>query len=613
MAGRAQATPWRIIPSLALADMRHESILTLCMVVALVAIIAPLMLLLGLRYGAIDMLRSRLVENPTYREIWPTATLNLNDAWFEDLRRRPDVEFLIPTILRGASIIGVRSPKGSKTLAFDLIPTATGDPLLVAFGSAVPGSGQVVLSQPAAEQLGGVADRARIALEVTRQRAGRREGEDVPAEVIGVLPFEADGLQRVYAPLDLATAVERYREGMAVPQFGWPGQASKPYLSFDGVIVAVPQPLESLAATALRIGTGFSSVDVVSDETFAGLTGLPRPARWSIYDVRTAGAVVLVANLDQLRDKLRGLGAIVLPYVRPMTVDMEGAATRLVGLSLGEQEAVSLNTRPTPWGTLNPERTAEEALQVSWPRDEPARRQDLTNVSYSYGDYKVSFPLRRAGTSPVAWVPTELLAMLKTGAERRIAWDSGLRQFVVQRRGYFGFRLYATSIDRVPDLYRALIAQNLRVDAHVQEIERIRVLDRGLLRLFLMIATVGVLGGSCAMVASLYASVDRKKRELGVMRLLGLSRLAVSTFPVFQGAALSVIAVLLAAGTFLTFSLIINFSFADEIVAGGRICHLPARYYAYVGGSTIAAALVSSLAAARRATRIEPAEAIREE
>ena len=43
----------RFVLELALADLRHEWVLTLCMVLALAAVIAPLMLLMGLKYGTI--------------------------------------------------------------------------------------------------------------------------------------------------------------------------------------------------------------------------------------------------------------------------------------------------------------------------------------------------------------------------------------------------------------------------------------------------------------------------------------------------------------------------------------------------------------------------------
>ena len=57
-----------LIPGLAVADLRHEWILNLCMILALAAVLAPLLLLLGLKHGTITTLRDRLVEDPVNRE-----------------------------------------------------------------------------------------------------------------------------------------------------------------------------------------------------------------------------------------------------------------------------------------------------------------------------------------------------------------------------------------------------------------------------------------------------------------------------------------------------------------------------------------------------------------
>jgi putative ABC transport system permease protein len=270
-----------------------------------------------------------------------------------------------------------------------------------------------------------------------------------------------------------------------------------------------------------------------------------------------------------------------------------------------------LGVTAPPWGGFEPSRTAGTVRKLMLPEGTDAAGDVVATVALA--DYTLSLPLEQAGTSAQATVPLELLAALRTGFERRIAWDEQQRELILGRTGFFGFRLYAPTIDLVPGLYRHLVGQDLKVEAHVQEIERIQVLDRGLLRLFLLIATVGAIGGSGAMVASLYAAVDRKKRDLGVMRLMGLSRTDVSQFPVYQGLALSAVAITGAAGTFLLFSAFINTSFAGEVIKGGKICDLPPMYYIYAAAFTVTAALFSSLVAARRATRIEPAEAIREE
>ncbi len=605
---------WQLVPRLALADMRHEIVLSFCMIVALVAIITPLMLLLGLRYGSIETLRQRLVQNPTYREIWPSETMNLSDSWFEEMAARPEIEFVLPTILRGASIIGVRRSGESRVINFDLVPTSAGDPLLLENETPVPEAGEIVLSRVAAEQLellsGDDLISDEVELEVSRRRDGRQERERLSAKVVGVLPFEGDSLERVYAPFDLVAGVERYREGLAVPVYGWEGGTPTPYASFDGVVVASPEPLSAPEQTGLRIGTGFAAVDELGNERLNHLTGLSPSPDMTFYDVKTLTRAATASNLIQLRNKLRGRGAIMLPYVEPIEASIGGDRLHLIGLSLDDAEAHKLGTTATPWGGFDTEVRGRE-LNKALMSD--ARAAETLAAEVVFPDGSVQFPLQVVGSASKAVVPIELMGILRTGRDRAIAWDSGDQGFVLAQSGYFGFRLYTNTIDEVPPLYRQFLQKGLGVEAHVQDIERIQVLDAGLVRLFILIASVGVIGGSGAMVASLYASVDRKKRELGVMRLMGLSRRDVSLFPVYQGLTLSGFAVISAIVVFLIFSAVINTSFAGEFREGEKLCYLPVIYYVVILSFTLLAALLSSLVAARRATTIEPAEAIREE
>ena len=95
---------------------------------ALAAVVSPLLVLLGLKYGTVQTLRERLVEDPVFREIRPTQTRELASKWFEDVSSWPGVAFLTPTILPLSSVIHVVSDEGGKSELFDLIPTAPGIP-----------------------------------------------------------------------------------------------------------------------------------------------------------------------------------------------------------------------------------------------------------------------------------------------------------------------------------------------------------------------------------------------------------------------------------------------------------------------------------------------------
>ena len=58
---------------------------------------------------------------------------------------------------------------------------------------------------------------------------------------------------------------------------------------------------------------------------------------------------------------------------------------------------------------------------------------------------------------------------------------------------------------------------------------------------------------------------------------------------------------------------VINHVFAGDLEMGERICTLPGGYLAIVTAATVAVSLMSSLLAAWRTTRIDPAEALRYE
>jgi len=431
----------------------------------------------------------------------------------------------------------------------------------------------------------------------------------VPARIVAVLPFEADGRERLYAPAAFAFAVETYRQGLAVPEFGWPGGAPTPPLSFDGLIAVLDEPLAPLERARLRIGTGFSSVEDLAGDRLQELLGVPLPTGRAALLLRIQGSVARLDNVDRVREKLRGRSALLLPYVEPLVAELDGRPARLVGLSLGLAEAERLGVPASPWGAFDPGRSGAAILAVTLSEAGPAK----VTAHVQAGGAVLDLPLAVAGTAAVPTVPLELAGALRTGAEQRLEFDRQRGELLLTRDGYKGFRLYASSIDQVPGLYRDLRDAGLQVDAKVQEIERIQMLDRGLLSLFLLIAVVGVLGGMGAMIASLYAAVERKKRELGVLRLMGLSRRAVSRFPVVQGLVVAALGVLVAAAVYGLVARVIDRTFAGEVAGQGSLCQLPPAYYAYVAAFALTGALLSATVAAWRATRIEPAEAIREE
>lgn len=267
-----------------------------------------------------------------------------------------------------------------------------------------------------------------------------------------------------------------------------------------------------------------------------------------------------------------------------------------------------------PWGEFDPDRKDDLLRQLLTGSDGPTGSQRLATLSQRDQD-AIEFPLAVAGRGladrPV--VPVELLGMLRTSLERPLDYRPTEGGLLLARSGYRGFRLYARSIDDIPGLYRWFIDQGIPVLTEVQEIQRVQVLDRGLSRVFWLVAVVGIIGGMASLIANLYGAVERKKRDISVLRLMGLSRLQVFRFPVYQGLTMAAMSVALAILAYLLLASVINGVFSSDLQLGQKICTLPFNYFVATLGITSVIAFLSSLLAAWKTTRIDPAEALREE
>ena len=85
-----------IICGMALRDYWHERALSLCAVLALATVLAPLLILFGVRNGVISNLQERLLQDPRNLEIVPVGSGKYGKAFFEELRKRPDVDYVVP-------------------------------------------------------------------------------------------------------------------------------------------------------------------------------------------------------------------------------------------------------------------------------------------------------------------------------------------------------------------------------------------------------------------------------------------------------------------------------------------------------------------------------------
>ena len=604
-----------MILRLAFKDIRHDWLLSICLVLAIASIIAPLLILFGLKFGTIQTMRGRLIEDPKNREIRPLMTKSFEREWFDGLKSTvPGISFVVPMTRQISTSISATNAGKKTREQLSLMATAEGDPLLLENGVQVPGPGFCVLTEPAAQALqASVGDE--LVFSNRRIISDKAESGDFAIRVAGILDARASSLKIAFVPLEVVEAVEDYKDGMAVPAFGWQGALPEAYPVFDGVMLSVPVAFSRVDEVVLTNNTGFTRLQEIDANKVADTLGIDPQPGGTTYLLTTKNHSASEASVQAVRDKLRGRDAMVVPWIEPLEITvMPAGQERPVQLKLSSASDDTDNTS----GALLPGNygeTAESREPVFIPADGTLAEGPAT-LSLSVGDRQVTLPVTlvkggaRANTAYASAAYAGKLNLLRT---RNLKYDAETGRLLLSRSGFAGFRLYAATIDDVADIKRRLEETGITVNTEQERIEEVRRLDRYMGLIFWLVAAVGVIGGISALTASLYASVERKKRELNVLRLLGLMKREIVLFPVFQGLMLSGCALVLATSLFLFVSLLINYLFRAHLRTSESLCTLSFSHFFLLVLGIGALSIVSAAFAALQATSFDPAEALRDE
>jgi len=378
-----------------------------CFILALASVLGPMLVLFGLKFGIVGGMVEQLVEDPRNREIMPVGSGKFTAEWMAELRKRSDVEFIVPRTRSIAATIQLKSRSRSKIVSMEVIPSHSGDPLLTELGTGPSEFDSIVLSKNAAAKLR-VEPGDEISGSLVRRFKDKKERAHLDLMVAAIAPADAFPREAAFTSVKLAEALEDYRDGNAVPALGWTG-----------------------------------------------------------------------------------------------------------------------------------------------------------NV----------------------------------GSESRT---------------YPGFRLYAASIYDVADLHEGLVDLGIDVRTRAADIELVQRMDRNLSMVYWAIAIIGLVGFSLSLGASLWANVDRKSKELSVLRLVGFRTGDIMWFPMIQALYTAVLGWGLAAAIYRFAAWTINDMLASQMDVGQQICNLLPIHYMIALGLTIGSSVLAAALAGFRSAKIEPSEGLRE-
>jgi putative ABC transport system permease protein len=227
---------------LGLADLRHERLMAICQGLALAAVLAPLLILYGLKHGIVTGTLAALREQPANREILVLGNNRLGPDDLAAIESLPEVGFLVPKPRSFARTLYLERLEGTPRGLFeaDLIPSAAGDPLL----ADTLADGQIAL----AAQL---ATRMQIAIGDTIQgSAVRGEMRGTPErlsfrfEVAQILTEGLIGRRAALVGYPTLDRIEAFIDGYALPELG---------IATGAPLAARPDEVESLRLYARSI------------------------------------------------------------------------------------------------------------------------------------------------------------------------------------------------------------------------------------------------------------------------------------------------------------------------------------------------------------------------
>lgn len=613
----------RQVWGLAMADIADERILSLCMVFAIGAILAPLFILLGLKHGVIGNLLDQLRNDPENREIRPETLLRqtVDDDWFDELRLKPEVAFVTPS-LRGLGMrVDITHVATGQLLESNAAPSMEGDPLLLENGATPPAGMTVTLSQSVADKLtANVGEKVRIS--VVRRYRGQLEHADAEFEIAGIAAPRATMAERVWLPFQFLRDVETYLAGGSVPRLNWPGVVAAISPRFDGLVTVTENSITEEDLPALTVGTGFYEHEPWTPELLGTKTGrTAATGEGHVLYWRAIGNTVGGSNIEQLEAKFLEHGyemRLKLPWV-------DGALLNLTGEDGASKERLRLVCRvAAPDADESPDAGAEDALPG-------LSDADLTVIlnetdAAGFGETAVlrpileqsdlEIPVRVVGDpaleSGVASIQAELAGMLNEARQREVAYDPKARRFLPVEHGYRDFRLYARDIDDVAGLVEKFELQGIPVLSSKEAILRIRTMERYLTQLYLLVAAVAAVAGALSVAASLYANVERKKSELAYLRLIGFSRSSLAGFPAHQAFTLTLLAIAVAAGAYFLFKAGADHVFREQLLEGQSFCRL-SQEHLFVAAGGLGIAAFAALVGAFAIFRIEVASCLRSE
>ena len=202
---------------LVLKQLQYDRLMSICQVAVIASIIAPLLLLFSLRYGILEEMEQKLLNDPNTLSISLDTSYRLDNHFFTELAQHAEVGFLMPEITALNALANLKFPGGVSRIT--VIPTKVGDPIVLNSGfsyttpdDALKDNELFVSESLAIARTLHVGDQ--VELFVSRTQGGKRMGARALFIVRGVVKDRfVNEEASVLVNLNVLHAIDDYRNG----------------------------------------------------------------------------------------------------------------------------------------------------------------------------------------------------------------------------------------------------------------------------------------------------------------------------------------------------------------------------------------------------------------
>jgi putative ABC transport system permease protein len=356
-----------IVARLAAHDLRFEWRLAACLLAGLAAVLAPLLVLFGLKNGVVERVRVELIENPMVRQITNIATRSFGPDFFAAAAAMPEVAFVIPRARSlNAEASFARAEPGALSRIAEVMPTGQGDPLLR--GIAPPTVTQIVPQANFAARIG-LAPGQSVVMRVPG--ASGTAPLTLRLEVVAIAPLAATGREAVLVHPHVARLIGAYID-RELPPTATPAEAGAlPFVAAEGFRLHV-RTLADVIAVDARLRAMDVPVASRADDV-AALFGMDRALTLLFVVLAGMGGVGYVVSLGvslhaNVERKQRELSLLRLIGLRRGELALfsvfQGNVIGLAGAAVAVAAALAMQAALNAWWPLGDGGQARAALSV---------------------------------------------------------------------------------------------------------------------------------------------------------------------------------------------------------------------------------------------------------